>query len=260
MSVTTNRRKNLRLSAMYFVPFSAILSLSFVLFTHIYIVIPSILFFISYIFFCLFLGCIYDFLKDNSDFIYYFYEKNKTKSLVKWLRATNSKHHTSDIYIYFSNLCLSNERPKTLYWSILEYSDVIYDYLDNINRADSDDDATQDLIHEFEPQLMISYEKIVSLFNDPGIKNVLAKNEAAYLFDDVAKMLKNKIKQEIENLYPSVERIRDSRIEFDCIKNKALQEEEDLKKKIAEENQHERDQKTGVHVLQILDMISQEQD
>lgn len=65
---------------------------------------------------------------------------------------------------------------------------------------------------------------------------------------------------EIEYLYPSVEKIQNSRIEFERAKNKVLQEEEKLKKKIAEDIKKERDQKTGIHVLQIMNKINQEQD
>ena len=269
MSVTTRRRKDFYLSILYFVIFAAILAIVFILFDHGY---PRtsflVMMFISgpFLYQSLEHGC--GFFENNSNFTFYFHDDNKTESLVKWLDNTDHKIHTCGkdrcYHMYFSDLCLPNKKPKTLYWNVLEYSDVIHEYLDNVNRIDSDDIVTQNLINEFEPQLMISYEKIVTLFNDHGIRNVLKKNEAAYLFDDVAKTLKNTLQQEITDLYPHVQKIQSSRIEFNSAKNKALQEEEKLKQKIAKEEeratQDERDQKTGVHVLQVLSKIHQEQD
>lgn len=269
MNVITSRRKNFYLSVLYFIVFIAMLSIVFMLFDYGY---PRISFlvmtFISgpFLYQSLEHGC--GFFENNSDFIYYFRDKDKTESLVKWLDNTDRKIHTCGkdrcYHMYFSDLCLPNKKSKTLYWNVLEYSDVIHEYLDNVNRVDSDDRVTQNLINEFEPQLMISYEKIVTLFSDHGIRNVLKKNEAAYLFDDVAKTLKSTLKQEIAYLYPHVQKIQRSRIEFSQTKNKAIWEEEKLKQKIAKEEeratQDERDQKTGVHVLQVLSKIHQEQD
>lgn len=269
MNVTTNRRKDLYLSVLYFVVFIAMLYVVFIIFDHGYTRTSFLVMtFISgpFLYQSLEHGC--GFFENNSNFTYYFRNKKKTESLVKWLDDTDYRIHTCGKdhchHMYFSDLCIPNKKSKTLYFSVLEYSDVIHEYLDNVNRVDSDDNATHSLISEFEPQLMISYEKIVSLFGDPGIRNVLKKNEAAYLFDDVAKTLKSTLKQEIAYLYPHVQKIQSSRIEFSQTKNKALWEEEKLKQKIAKEEeratQDERDQKTGVHVLQILSKIHQEQD
>lgn len=269
MNVTTRRRKDLYLSVLYFVIFAAILSTVFMLFDYGY---PRISFlvmmFISgpFLYQSLEHGC--GFFENNSNFTFYFRNKDKTESLVKWLDDTDYRIHTCGKdrchHMYFSDLCLPNKKSKTLYFSVLEYSDVVRKYLDNVNRVNSDDKTTHSLISEFEPQLMISYEKIVSLFSDPGIRNVLKKNEAAYLFDDVVKTLKNTLKQEIADLYPHVQKIQSSRIYFNQAENKAIWEEEKLKQKIAKEEeratQEERDQKTGVHVLQVLSKIHQEQD
>lgn len=267
MSVTTRRRKDFYLSILYFVISAAIFAIVFILFDHGYPRTSFLVMFTSgtFLYQSLEHGC--GFFENNSDFISYFCDKDKTKSLVKWLNDSEYRIHTCDedrcYHMYFSDLCLPNKKPKTLYWNVLEYSDVIHEYLDNVNRVDSDDRVTQNLINEFEPQLMISYEKIVTLFNDHGIRNVLKKNEAAYLFDDVAKTLKNTLQQEITDLYPHVQKIYNSRIEFNSAKIKALQEEEKLKKKIANEKeratQDERDQKTGVHVIQVLSEINQGQ-
>ena len=268
MNVTTRRRKDLYLSVLYFAIFAAILSIVFMLFDYGY---PRISFlvmmFISGPFLYRSLDHGYDLFENRSNFTYYFRNKKKTESLVKWLDDTDYRIHTCGKdhchHMYFSDLCIPNKKSKTLYFSVLEYSDVVHEYLDNVNRVNSDDKTTHSLISEFEPQLMISYEKIVSLFSDPGIRNVLKKNEAAYLFDDVVKTLKNTLKQEIADLYPHVQKIQSSRIEFNQAKNKAIWEEEKLKQKIAEEEeratQEERDQKTGVHVLQVLNKIHQEQ-
>lgn len=268
MSATTRRRKDFYLSILYFVIFAAILAIVFILFDHGYTRTSFlVMMFISgpFLYQSLEHGC--GFFENNSNFTFYFHDDNKTESLVKWLDDTDYRIYTCGKdhchHMYFSDLCIPNKKSKTLYFSVLEYSDVIHEYLDNVNRVDSDDNTTQNLINEFEPQLMISYEKIVSLFSDPGIRNVLKKNEAAYLFDDVAKTLKSTLKQEIADLYPHVQKIQSSRIEFNQAKNKAIWEEEKLKQKIAEEKkratQDERDQKTGVHVLQVLNKINQEQ-
>lgn len=267
MNVTTNRRKDLYLSVLYFVVFIAMLSIVFIIFDHGYPRTSFLVIIISgpFLYMSLYHG--YDFFENRSDFTYYFRNKKKTESLVKWLDDTDCRIHTCGKdrchHMYFSDLCLPNKKSKTLYFSVLEYSDVVRKYLDNVNRVNSDDKTTHSLISEFEPQLMISYEKIVSLFSDPGIRNVLKKNEAVYLFDDVVKTLKNTLKQEIADLYPHVQKIQSSRIEFNQAKNKAIWEEEKLKQKIAEEEeratQEERDQKTGVHVLQVLSKIHQEQ-
>lgn len=267
MNVITSRRKNFYLSVLYFVVFIAMLSIVFIIFDHGYPRTSFLVMIISGPFLYRSLDHGYDFFKNRSNFTYYFRNKKKTESLVKWLDDTDHRIHTygKDCchHMYFSDLCLPNKKSKTLYFSVLEYSDVIYEYLYNVNRVDSDDNATHSLISEIEPQLMISYEKIVSLFSDPGIRNVLKKNEAAYLFDDVVKTLKSTLKQEISDLYPHVQKIQSSRIEFNQAKNKAIWEEEKLKQKIAEEEeratQDERDQKTGIHVLQVLNKINQEQ-
>ena len=266
MNVITSRRKYLYSSAFYFVLFAAMIT-SLILIVPKYVVALFIVLPIFFISFYQFLSHSCSFFENDSNFIRYFYDETKTINLVRWLRTINTKHHICEEdccnHIYLSSLYLPNKSLKTLYLPVLEYSDVIYEYLCAVNRVDSDDNVTQNLISEFEPKLMISYEKIMSLFNDPGIIKVLTKNEAAYLFDDVVKTLKNTLKQEVKNLYPSVKKIRDSRIEFNSAKNKALLEEEKLKQKIAEEEeratQEERDQKTGVHVLQVLNKIHQEQ-
>lgn len=264
MNVITSRRKYLYSSAFYFVLFAAMIT-SLILIVPKYVVASFIVMPVLFISFYQFLSHSCSFFENDSDFIRY--DTTKTGDLVKWIRTINTKHHICDEdccnHIYLSSLYLPSKRLKTLYLPVLEYSDVIYEYLCAVNRVDSDDNVTQNLINEFEPKLMISYEKIMSLFNDPGIRNVLTKNEAAYLFDDVAKTLKETLKQEVKDLYPSIKKIRDSRMEFNSAKNKALLEEEKLKQKIAEEEeratQEERDQKTGVHVLQVLNKIHQEQ-
>lgn len=267
MNVITSRRKNFYLSVLYFVVFIAMLSIVFIIFDHGYPRTSFLVMIISGPFLYMSLDHGYDFFENRSDFTYYFRNKKKTENLVKWLDDTDYRIHTCGKdrchHMYFSDLCLPNKKSKTLYFSVLEYSDVVHEYLDNVNRVNSDDNTTHSLISEFEPQLMISYEKIVSLFSNPGIRNVLKKNEAAYLFDDVVNTLKNTLKQEIADLYPHVQKIQSSRIEFNQAKNKAIWEEEKLKQKIAEEEeratQEERDQKTGVHVLQVLNKIHQEQ-
>lgn len=266
MNVITSRRKYLYSSAFYFVLFAAMIT-SLILIVPKYVVALFIVMPVLFISFYQFLSHSCSFFENDSDFIRCLYDKTKTGDLVKWLRTVNTKHHICDEdccnHIYLSSLYLPNKSLKTLYLPILEYSDVVHEYLDNVNRVNSDDNTTQNLINEFEPQLMISYEKIVSLFSDPGIRNVLKKNEAAYLFDDVVKTLKNTLKKEMADLYPHVQKIQSSRIEFNQAKNKAIWEEEKLKQKIAEEEeratQEERDQKTGVHVLQVLNKIHQEQ-
>ena len=266
MNVITSRRKYIYSSAFYFVLFAAMIT-SLILIVPKYIAALFIVLPILFISFYQFLSHSCSFFENDSDFIRCLHDTTKTGDLVKWIRTINTKHHICDEdccnHIYLSSLYLPNKSLKSLYLPVLEYSDVIYEYLCAINRVDSDDNVTQNLIVEFEPKLMISYEKIMSLFNDPGIRNVLTKNEAAYLFDDVTKTLKETLKQEVKDLYPSVKKIRDSRIEFNSAKNKALLEEEKLKQKIAEEEkratQEERDQKTGVHVLQVLNKIHQEQ-
>ena len=176
MNVITSRRKYLYSSAFYFVLFAAMIT-SLILIVPKYVVASFIVMPVLFISFYQFLSHSCSFFENDSDFIRY--DTTKTGDLVKWLRTINTKHHICDEdccnHIYLSSLYLPSKRLKTLYLPVLEYSDVIYEYLCAVNRVDSDDNVTQNLINEFEPKLMISYEKIMSLFNDPGIRNVLTK-------------------------------------------------------------------------------------
>lgn len=261
----TTRRTSLYLSVLYLVLYIAAFAGLILLVKYEFIIASVMMSIISAIFLYMLLDNLC--FCDDSNFLHHFSTEDKTRNIVKWMDAIGDKYYTCSDPVYnpsyFSVLCIPNKKPRSLYWSVLDYSSVVQEYLDNVVLVNSDDTSTQRLINEFEIQIMLSYEKIVSLFNDPGIKNVLAKNEAAYLFDDVTKTLKKTIEQDIENLYPSVRRISDSRNEFDRAKLKALKEKEILEMKISEDRkratQEERDQETGIHVLQVLNKINEQE-